>query len=206
MINLDAGGAFRADSQPLAALDDLAVLDQAILGEHTMAINRLWGGYDWIDLVSLRDKTWRQNLQAFANGYGNRFSRYFDFASAYRLRSSHNQIRYLIHLARHERGRDKFKEAFEASELFGLLAVGKLDQVAAFKAAEAYHSHYRNSRTTVEQLLEERLGTYAKQDLLTICDAAQTYGLGSFDPRQQVITWNSERLNLDALLFDVAAG
>jgi three-Cys-motif partner protein len=205
IVNLDAGGALRAQAAP-AKLDDLADLEGVLIGSHSPAVNRLWGGHDWIDTIEMRGRTWRENLTSFARGYARQWAGAYKFTAAYPLRSSHNQVRYLVHLANHDSGYQKFREEWEASQDFGLLAPDLLDEAGAFPVAEGYHAYYKSSTTTVDQLFQERFGAYNKRQLIRILVAAENHGLGNFDLSTRTMEWYEKRRDLMALEFKFSAG
>jgi three-Cys-motif partner protein len=205
VVNLDAAGALRAQAAP-AKLDEIADLEGVLIGGHSPAVNRLWGGHDWIDSIKMRGRTWRQNLDSFALGYADQWARAYKFASPYPLGSSHNQIRYLVHLANHDSGQTKFREQWRASEDFGLLVADQLDEQGTFRVAEMYHAYYRSSSTTLDHLFQERLGPYSKLQLGRILVAAQTHGLGDYDAGKRTMVWYETRRELDEMEFKFWAG
>jgi three-Cys-motif partner protein len=208
VINLDASGAFRVNGASPAEPDAPADLHEMIFGPYThqVALGALWGSPDWFDVVRREGRTLREKLDGFAAAYAARWQGYYQFATPYRLRSSHNQIRYLIHLANHPRGRDRFAEVFKTYEDDGLLVSGRLDEVAAHHAAREYHERFRGTTTTVDQLFAEAHRPYTKRELGVIAAASVSGGFGVYNPIAGTVRWYDEQRDLSKFDFGESAG
>lgn len=208
VINLDASGAFRVNGAAPAEPDAPADLQDMIFGPyaHQVALGALWGSPDWFDVVRREGRSLREKLDGFAAAYAARWHGYYEFATPYRLRSSHNQIRYLIHLANHARGRDKFAEVFKTYEDEGLLVTGRMDDVSAHHAAREYHERYHGTTTTIDQLFEEAHRPYTKQELRAIAAASVPGGFGVYNPAAATIRWYEAQRDLSQFDFGETAG
>lgn len=195
IINLDASGALRYAHliKTYAGLDDVADLEWLLRDyEPQTAIGELFGTHTWRDAL-IKGATWNVNLDRFAHAYADIFKPHFDFAIPYRLRSSDNQIRYLVHLTRHKRGVEKFSEAFESSKREGLFTLRNLDGPGLSAVARQLFTLYKGMETTLDRLAEEHGDRYDRRDLREICAAADRDLYGVFDPTAATIRWLRKR-------------
>jgi three-Cys-motif partner protein len=195
IINLDAGGALRAAFQQKAkgGLNQRADLQSLLYADapHQSAVGELFGDRTWRDAL-VEEATWNENLGFFARAYAETFRPAFQFRNTYRLRSSDNQIRYLVHLARHGKGVAKFSEAFEASKHDGLFAQN-LDGAGRSAVAAALFALHKGTQTTLDRLQEEHGDRYERRQLRGICEAADQDLYGQFDPTTDTVTWFTKR-------------
>lgn len=207
IINLDAAGALRVTAAALATPDGPAEIRDVIFGphRHQTALGQLWGNRDWFDVVRQEGRTTAQKLDDFAAAYAARWNSAYKITKPYRLRSSHNQVRYLIHLTNSEFGDRKFGGVFKSHEDFGLLVSDRMDDTAAHHAACEYHERYRGSTTTINQLYTEAHRSHSRRELRRIAAAAGISGLGVYDPEAGTIRWYAEARDLDELDFSQGA-
>lgn len=206
IINLDASGALRvAHATRFAAdLDTKADLDDVLFGDRQPALNALMGGRGWSGALD-RNRSWNFNLQALAEYYAATFQRAFQFAAPYRLRSSDNQCRFLVHLTRHPLGVKKFDEAFRMASRDGLFVGSSPDGADRSVSARYLWERYKDTSTTFDNLAEEYEGRWDRRQLRSICDAADEDLYASFDPVSGIIRWLEQRGQpavYQALLFD----
>jgi three-Cys-motif partner protein len=196
IINLDASGALRYAHliKSMAGLDDVADLQSVLYsdGLHQTAIGELFDTHTWRDSL-VEGATWNSNLNSFARAYANIFIPAFRFATPYRLRSSDNQIRYLVHLTRHEKGVQKFAEAFEASKREALFTLTRLDGPGLSAVAAQLFGLYKGTETTLDRLVEEHGDRYDRRELCSICEAADRDLYGEFDLKASKIKWLPKR-------------
>jgi three-Cys-motif partner protein len=195
IINLDAWGALRAAYQQKAKLDldERSDLDSLLYHdyERQTAVGALFGDHSWRDAL-VPGATWKDNLEYFARAYAQTFAPSFNFRNPYRLRASDNQVRYLVHLARHEKGVSKFAEAFEASKQEGLFA-RNLDGAGRSVVAAAFFALYKGTETTLDRLHEEHGNRYDRRQVRGICEAADQDLYGEFDPSSGTVKWFLKR-------------
>lgn len=196
IINLDASGALRYANlmKSHAGLDNVADL-RSVLYEnaaHQSAIGGLFGTHTWRDSL-IEGATWNENLHGFARGYADIFRPAFDFATPYRLRSSDNQIRYLIHLTRHKLGVQRFSEAFEASKHEGLFTLHHLDGQGLSAVAGQLFTFYKGTETTLDRLVEEHGDRYRQHELRNILATAERDLYGTWDEDAATFTWLPKR-------------
>jgi hypothetical protein len=99
----------------------------------------------------------------------------------------------LVHLTHAGLGAKRFKEAYETSWNVGLFAGRALDQATRAHAAETYWAVYRGRTTNLIQLYEEHLRPFNKQELASICRAAEHGGYGQFHEGSEAMEWAAER-------------
>jgi three-Cys-motif partner protein len=196
IINFDASGALRVAHQLLkkGGLAESSDFDDLLLANaaHQSALGEMFGGSSWRAAVR-KGMTWHDALESIARADAELFAPYFAHRNVYRLRSSDNQVRYLVHLARHPLGVTKFREAFGAASREGLLATRFLDGPGRSAVAASFHALYRGTETTIERLHEEHGHRYDKRALRGICEASDQDLYGVFDPKTDTISWFPKR-------------
>jgi three-Cys-motif partner protein len=196
IINLDASGALRYAHlmKAQAGLNDVADLQSVLYKDYAAqtAIGELFGTHTWRNSL-VEGATWNVNLDRFAWAYADIYKPAFDFVTPYRLRSSDNQIRYLVHLTRHKRGVEKFSEAFEASKREGLFTLRNLDGPGRSAVARQLFTLYKGTETTLDRLVEEHGDRYNQAELRNICATAERDLYGKWDSQAATIRWFPKR-------------
>ncbi len=196
IINLDASGALRYAHliKTHAGLDDVAELQSVLYEDYgaQTAIGELFGTHTWRDSL-IEGATWNVNLESFARAYADIYKPFFDFATPYRLRSSDNQIRYLIHLTRHRLGVQKFSEAFEATKHEGLFALHQLDGQGLSAVAGQLFAIHKGTETTLDRLVEEHGDRFHRPVLRNILATAERDLYGTWDGQTETFRWLAKR-------------
>jgi three-Cys-motif partner protein len=190
IINLDLSGIWRKVGPP----DQVPSIDEILFAQvdQQQALTALYGSRQRWEKALIEGGTYAQNLQSLANAYCDVFEQ-FQHRTAYRLRSSDGQIRYLIHLTHNELAQETFARLFNDSLKRDLFAGRSLDTVARGQAAHALHQIYRGAITTIDQIYEERVGNFDRGQLAVILREAEGRGYGSFDEGKKTMAWAVQR-------------
>lgn len=189
LINLDLSGIWRKIGDP----DELADVEEVLYHQPSQqtALTALYGGHHWRAALK-KGLTYAKSLETLAETYKERFAS-FEYRSARRLRSSENQIRFLIHLAHREKGWENFNRCFEESLKSPLLTGRALDPSRRGHAAHQLFKAFRGRITTIDDLYETSVLSVDRGQLRVVLREAEERGFGKFDENARTMYWAEER-------------
>ena len=181
IVNLDVGGLLRirGAAESLSSAELVAQADQRRL-------SLTYAGDSWRQ--GLRLYTRRQGFDNLAGAYADTFPE-FEFRDAYRLMSSMNQVRYMIHLAHAERAISAFRSALETSMRVGFLTAGVLSQAQRGKAAHRLWVALRGRTVSFEDMFEAQIESLNRQQLRSVVVTAVDENYGRYDEPTKEMTW-----------------
>ncbi len=185
LINLDFSDIWRkiGDSNDVADAEEILYHQP----DKQTALNALYGGDHWRGALK-KGLTYAQSLEALAGRYKERFAG-FEYRSARRLRSSDNQVRFLIHLAHSKKGSENFNGCFEESLRSPSLAGRALDANARGHAAHNLYKAFRGRVTTIDDLYEASVMPLDRGQLRDVLREAESRGFGEFEERARTMYW-----------------
>ncbi len=191
VINLDVSGLWRvsAAGETTSGVDDIA---SRLTPAHATSLQLTYGSDVWqTALRGFRPRSRAYDL--FAELYANTFPA-FKYRRVYRLNSSGNQIRYLIHLAHAETAVTAFQKTFKATQNVGLFQGRGLSLPERAQSAVAYHDLFAGTLTTIDQLYESGRLPLNRGQIKVVCRAAEQEGFGKFDEPNRKMAWHPQRL------------
>jgi three-Cys-motif partner protein len=192
IINLDVSGLFRIREAALTEKADEYEIAEIISAADRKLLSDVYSGQDWESVYGkIQPRGNSRALKTLADCYAETFSSTFRYRSAYPLRSSRGQIRYLIHLTRSRVGAEKFAACYKASLRIGILTGNRLDGNARARIAAALFDFLKGADVTIDAIHEAQLCSLNKGQLRTVLFEAYDLGYGRFDGH--VMHWFAER-------------
>lgn len=182
IINLDVGALFRirAAASMLSADGDL--LDLA------------FGDRSWESAYGPSNGSWeRDEFDSLAKAYADTFTKSGFLRETYPLRSSENQIRYLVHLARSSVAIEAFSKSYRASQKIKLYQGTALTPTERAHLIERIFPQVRGERMTIDDMHDAQLLPINKNQLRAVLREADDLLYGTFDETNEEIQWHSKR-------------
>jgi three-Cys-motif partner protein len=182
LINLDVGGLFRLRAAAGHFEADSEVLDLT------------FGNRTWESAYGAARGQWGPTeFEALAKAYAKTFERQNVYTAVYPLRSSGNQIRYFIHVARHPTAIKAFAKTHRASQNIQLYQGAALTPTEKAHLVERLFPQVHGERLTVDEMHDAQLLPLSKSQLRTVLREADDLGYGVFDEKGGVIAWYDRR-------------
>ncbi len=187
LINLDVADLFRLSL--VAQMDD--VKHAALSAGDERRLDRIFGDGSWRRKYEA-GRVWTSDaLAALARSYADRFAARYPVRGEYRLWSTGNQIRFLIHLAKKPKARAEFEKCYEQTQRAGLFQGKRLSDADRAKYALQLYSRLAGSTTALEEVAAAGLVPLDRGRLRDVFRTAEDRGLG--DLHGDVMTWFTER-------------
>jgi three-Cys-motif partner protein len=186
LVNLDVGGMFR--------LGRAALTDTASSAADAAFMDRLFGGDSWRDAFEGNPPWSNDALEHLARTYAECFSETHSVREVYRLFSSDNQVRFMVHLAKHEKARTEFRKSYDRSLTAGLFQGKRLSEADRAKIAGVLFEQLRGTTTTLEDVFDAGMVAFDRGQLRHVFRTAEDRGYGHLDG--DVMEWFEERLAL----------
>lgn len=182
IINLDVSGLFRIRAAAISAKAEEYEVVEAISAADRKLLNAVYDGDAWeLALGSIERRGNVEALRVLADTYAATFDKAFPYHTAYPLRSSNGQVRYLVHLTKSKKAVAKFQATYKASLKTGLLQGNQLTQNDRARVSAALFEVFRGNDQTIDDMHE--LGVYPlnKNQLRVVMREADDLNYGTFD-------------------------
>lgn len=186
LVNLDVGGMFR--------LGCAALTDTASSSADAAFMDRLFTGGSWRHTFDGNPAWSNDALERLARAYAECFSGTHSVREAYRLFSSDNQVRFIVHLANHEKARTEFRKSYDRSLTAGLFQGKRLSEADRAKIAVQLFERLRGTTTALEDVFNAGMVAFNRGQLRHVFRTAEDRGYGHLDG--DTMEWFEERLAL----------
>lgn len=178
VINIDVGG-FRRLAGGAGSSSPSALRDREIL-------NAAFGDQSWARVAS-------SSPSVIAQRYADTFTAY-RHRTVYPLRSSATQDRWIVHLANSSRAVTAFASDHGTSLRVGTVIAGEAMTGPQRRiAAEVFWRQFQGESLTVEEMHATGSG-YSRQQIRTICNAAEDSGFGRLETASGQMEWFETRV------------
>lgn len=182
IINLDVGALFRIRAASNVLSGDGDLLDLA------------FGDRSWDSAYGSSNGSWdRAEFDRLARAYADTFTKSGFLTATYPLRSSENQIRYLVHLARNTVAIEALAKSYRASQKIKLYQGTALTPTDKAHLIEQIFPQVRGERMTVDDMHDAQLLPINKNQLRVILREADDLMYGTFNEGTGEIQWFPKR-------------
>jgi three-Cys-motif partner protein len=190
LVNLDVGGLFRLRAAAEATEHErLSKADERLL-------DGAFGGDTWRAPYGAAAAWTADELQALATAYAERFAGIYPVRAVYRLWSTGNRIRFMVHLAPHPKARDTFSRCYERSQNVGLFQGRRMNEADRAEYALQLFELARGSSMTVDEIHSAGILPLDRGHIKLILRTADDRGMGRFV--DDVMQWYKERQTPEA--------
>lgn len=186
LVNLDVGGMFR--------LGRVALMDSASSAADQAIMDEVFGDGSWRAVYEGNPAWSPEVLERLARAYAERFSKNYSVREIYRLFSSDNQVRFMVHLANHEKARTEFRKSYDRSLTAGLFQGKRLSDADRAKIALELFERLRGTTTTLEEVFAAGMATVDRGQLRHVFRTAEDRGFGRLTG--DAMEWFEERPTL----------
>jgi three-Cys-motif partner protein len=188
LINLDVSDMFRL--RLVAQLDvaehaKLSAGDERVLGG-------IFGDSSWRRPYGAATHWTAEALAKLATTYADRFADRYPIRAVYRLWSSDNQIRFMVHLANKEMARTTFASCYARTQRSGLFQGTRLNDADRATYAQALFESLAGAPTTIEEVYSAALVPLDRGRIRDVFREAQDRGYGRLDGNS--MEWFRERV------------
>jgi three-Cys-motif partner protein len=188
IINLDISGLFR-----LRAVAQLDVAEHELLSQaDEIRLDRVFGNSSWRVAYDSKQVWSPEALERLARTYAERFKGRYAVRDVYRLWSTGNQIRCIVHLAPHIKARETFRDCYERTRRAGLFQGKRLNDADRATYAFQLFDALRGTTTSLEEIFAAGLLPLDRGRLKDVLRTAEDRGCGTL--HGESLEWFAERV------------